>query len=104
MRPHQSARAARPLSPPPPPFDPATPEHEVTVNRLKHATQAEMVVSDEHPGLINKTCLLVACHRSTQTKDRKKTFTNTVKAALAVFPANAIFVCDNGWVEGGGSA
>ncbi len=54
------------------------------------------LVEDEHGGLIQDTCLLVACHMSCLTPERTHTFTATIKSALKVFPAHAIFVCDNG--------
>jgi len=42
------------------------------------------------------TCLMIACHCSTMTVERCETFSNTLRSALAVFPPNHIFVCDNG--------
>ena len=42
------------------------------------------------------TCLMIACHCSTMTVERCATFSNTLRAALAVFPPHHIFVCDNG--------
>eukprot|EP00940_MAST-03C_sp_MAST-3C-sp2_P001237 g1237.t1 len=56
---------------------------------------AEILAQDESLGLIQDTCLLIACHRSVLSKDRFDTFSNTLRAALAIFPANAVFVCDN---------
>ena len=42
------------------------------------------------------TCLMIACHCSTMTRERCETFSNTLRAALQVFPPSHIFVCDNG--------
>lgn len=42
------------------------------------------------------TCLMIACHMSTMTEERRNTFFNTLQAALNVFPPHHIFVCDNG--------
>jgi hypothetical protein len=42
------------------------------------------------------TCLMIACHCSTMTEQRRNTFFNTLQAALTVFPPHHIFVCDNG--------
>ena len=44
----------------------------------------------------NDTCLMIACHCSTMTVERCETFSNTLRAALDVFPPSHIFVCDNG--------
>ena len=44
----------------------------------------------------NNTCLMIACHCSTMTVERCKTFAHTLRSALAVFPPSHIFVCDNG--------
>ncbi|KAF4676948.1 hypothetical protein FOL47_004190 [Perkinsus chesapeaki] len=41
-------------------------------------------------------CLMIACHLSTMTAERFETFSNTLRAALVVFPPSHIFVCDNG--------
>lgn len=70
-------------------------EHKPNVNFAKKETEA-VRLADEHNGLIQDTCLLIACHESCLTKDAKETFTNTVEVAMALFPAEAIFVCDNG--------
>lgn len=63
---------------------------------LKKATGIVNYIEDADGGLINDTCLLIACHISTLTPERTATFSETVRQALKVFPANAIFVCDNG--------
>lgn len=39
---------------------------------------------------------MIACHKSCLTRDRMNTFRRTVQSAMRVFPASAIFVCDNG--------
>ena len=41
-------------------------------------------------------CLLIACHESTMTFEKSKTFANTLKSALLIFPPGHIFICDNG--------
>lgn len=41
-------------------------------------------------------CLLIACHESTLTNEKSESFSNTLRAALQVFPPSHIFVCDNG--------
>ena len=63
---------------------------------FKKGTGIVQLLEDEHGGLIQDTCLLIACHMSTLTPERTHTFSATVKSALRVFPAHAIFVCDNG--------
>lgn len=65
------------------------------MNFAKSETEA-VRLADEHNGLIQDTCLLIACHESCLTKDAKGTFTNTLQVAMDLFPAEAIFVCDNG--------
>ena len=92
------------------------------MNRNKAITGATELIADENPGLIQvcscvalcaglqatwcalhlscdvvqDTCLLIACHNSCLTKDMKRTFTNTIRTAMKIFPPNAVFVCDNG--------
>jgi len=66
-----------------------------TVNRIHRANQAQVLEVDEHPGLIQDTCLLIACHKSCITSESTHTFANTLRSALKVFPPKAIFVCDN---------
>lgn len=66
------------------------------MGRYKQATQVEELLVDEHPGLVKETCLMIACHKSCLTRDRMTTFRRTVQNAMRVFPASAIFVCDNG--------
>ena len=61
----------------------------------KNPTEIVTHVDDEHGGLVQDTCLLIACHKSTITEERRKTFTRTIVSALTIFPPNAIFVCDN---------
>ena len=63
---------------------------------FKKETGIVQLIEDEHGGLIQDTCLLVACHMSTLTPERTATFSATIRSALKVFPAHAIFVCDNG--------
>lgn len=63
---------------------------------FKKPTGVVEMLQDEHPGLVQDTCLLIACHESCLTPDRQKTFGNTLLAAMRVFPPSAIFVCDNG--------
>jgi Glycosyl transferase family group 2 len=46
--------------------------------------------------LTQDVCLLIACHQSTLTEGKEKTFRNTLLSALRVFPPNHIFICDNG--------
>eukprot|EP01029_Cantina_marsupialis_P016177 TRINITY_DN3597_c0_g1_i1.p1 TRINITY_DN3597_c0_g1~~TRINITY_DN3597_c0_g1_i1.p1 ORF type:complete len:1060 (+),score=333.46 TRINITY_DN3597_c0_g1_i1:210-3389(+) len=70
--------------------------HKVNVNRVKGINAAREIFLDEDPGLIQNTCLLIACHQSSLNGDAKKTFTRTLAKAMEVFPVNAIFVCDNG--------
>ena len=41
-------------------------------------------------------CLMIACHESTMTAEKSKSFTNTLKAALMIFPPSHVFICDNG--------
>jgi hypothetical protein len=41
-------------------------------------------------------CLMIACHESTLTAEKAKTFAETLRCALRVFPPSHIFVCDNG--------
>lgn len=48
------------------------------------------------PGLIPDVALLIACHESTIHPDRVQTFSETLRAALRLFPPGMIFVCDNG--------
>ena len=55
-----------------------------TVNRLHRANQAQTLELDEHPGLVQETCLLIACHKSCVTAERTHTFANTLRAALKV--------------------
>jgi hypothetical protein len=44
----------------------------------------------------NSTCLLIACHNSALNDGMRTDLTRTLEAALANFPPEAIFVCDNG--------
>ena len=44
----------------------------------------------------NDTCLMIACHCSTMTLERRETFSHTLRSAMKVFPPSHIFVCDNG--------
>ncbi len=62
---------------------------------FKDPTGIVNLLDDEHGGLVQDTCLLIACHKSTITEERRATFTRTLQSALVVFPPNAIFVCDN---------
>ena len=66
-----------------------------TLNRIHRANQPQLLELDEHAGLVQDTCLLIACHKSCVTAERTHTFANTLRAALKVFPPKAIFVCDN---------
>jgi hypothetical protein len=62
---------------------------------FKNPTQIVTHIDGANGGLIRDTCLLIACHKSTITKDRCESFSRTLMHALKIFPANAIFVCDN---------
>ena len=44
----------------------------------------------------NSTCLLIACHNSAINDEMKTDFLRTLHAALANFPPECIFICDNG--------
>ncbi len=66
-----------------------------TLNRLHRPNQAQGLDLDEHPGLVQDTCLLIACHKSCVSPERTDSFAKMLKSALKVFPAKAIFVCDN---------
>jgi hypothetical protein len=39
---------------------------------------------------------MIACHQSTITAEKSATFSNTLRAALIIFPPAHIFICDNG--------
>ena len=41
-------------------------------------------------------CLMIACHESTITVEKSKSFSHTLTSALKIFPPSHIFVCDNG--------
>ena len=41
-------------------------------------------------------CLMIACHESTMTREKSETFSNTLRAAMLIFPPSHIFICDNG--------
>jgi len=41
-------------------------------------------------------CLLIACHESTLTREKRAAFVLTLRAAMRVFSPSHIFVCDNG--------
>jgi len=41
-------------------------------------------------------CLLIACHESTLTFEKAKSFAQTLQKALLIFPPSHVFVCDNG--------
>ena len=60
-------------------------------NRIQQSQERNVV-----PGLIPDVALLIACHESCLTEERQASFQNTLLAAMRLFPANAIFVCDNG--------
>ena len=70
--------------------------HQAPVAKVKMPKcEAEVLPQDESMGLIQDTCLLIACHKSTLSKERYDTFCDTLRSALDLFPPNAIFVCDN---------
>ena len=70
--------------------------HQPAVAKVKMPQrEAEILPQDESMGLIQDTCLLIACHKSTLSKERYDTFCDTLRSALDLFPPNAIFVCDN---------
>ena len=75
---------------------PLSTEYKAQVNWQKKETKGVSVLADEHPGLIQDTCLLIACHESTLSKERVSTFSATIRRAMKLFPASSIFVCDNG--------
>ena len=73
------------------------------MNFVKDETKGVEAVADESLGLIEDTCLLIACHESCLTQGRQDTFSHTLRCALLIFPPEAIFVCDNGGYGGAGA-
>ena len=72
-------------------------ETEMEMYHRKEFKEANETTSlDEFGGAMPSTCLLIACHMSTLTKERESTFTGTLRSALKVFDPQQIFVIDNG--------
>jgi len=69
------------------------PEKPPPVPRADQQARTAPIASNGGNG---RACLLIACHNSSIDLDAQADISRTIRAALANFPPEAIFVCDNG--------
>jgi hypothetical protein len=65
-------------------------------DEVKTVSDDDSIESVMNQAMTLECCLLIACHESCLTEDKERSFVNTLRSALRVFPPNHIFVCDNG--------